>query len=85
MILLVYNMVWTLDKSMSTLMLLKIIIDHRLMWPRFSFVSAYALCCAYMIGKLSKGTMVGFPANTKHLHNIYTTSAQHVRRWSNIE
>ena len=25
-----------------------------------------------------------FPANTKHLYNIYTTSAQRLRRWSNI-
>ena len=24
------------------------------------------------------------PANTKHLHNICTTSAQRLRRWSNI-
>ena len=24
------------------------------------------------------------PANTKHLHNIYTTSAQRLRRWLNI-
>ena len=24
------------------------------------------------------------PANTKHLYNIYTTSAQRLRRWSNI-
>ena len=24
------------------------------------------------------------PANTKHLNNIYTTSAQRLRRWSNI-
>ena len=23
-------------------------------------------------------------ANTRHLHNIYTTSAQRLRRWSNI-
>ena len=26
----------------------------------------------------------GFPANTKHLYNICTTSAQRLRRWSNI-
>ena len=26
----------------------------------------------------------GCPANTKHLYNIYTTSAQRLRRWSNI-
>ena len=25
-----------------------------------------------------------FPANTKHLYNIYTTSVQRLRRWSNI-
>ena len=25
-----------------------------------------------------------FPANTKHLHNICTTSAQRLRRWPNI-
>ena len=25
------------------------------------------------------------PANTKHLYNIYTTSAQRLRRWSNID
>ena len=25
-----------------------------------------------------------FPANTKHLYNIYTMSAQRLRRWSNI-
>ena len=25
-----------------------------------------------------------FPANRKHLYNIYTTSAQRLRRWSNI-
>ena len=24
------------------------------------------------------------PANTKHLYNIYTTSAQRLRRWSNV-
>ena len=24
------------------------------------------------------------PANTKHLYNIYATSAQRLRRWSNI-
>ena len=25
-----------------------------------------------------------YPANKKHLYNIYTTSAQRLRRWSNI-
>ena len=25
-----------------------------------------------------------FPVNTKHLYNIYKTSAQRLRRWSNI-
>ena len=25
------------------------------------------------------------PANTIHLYNIYTSSAQHLRRWSNIQ
>ena len=24
------------------------------------------------------------PANTKYLHNIYTTSAQRLRRWPNV-
>ena len=27
---------------------------------------------------------VSIPANTKHLYNMYTTSAQRLRRWSNI-
>ena len=26
----------------------------------------------------------GYPANTKHLYNICTTSAQRLRRWSNL-
>ena len=27
---------------------------------------------------------LGYPANTKHLYDIYTTSAQRLRRWSKI-
>ena len=37
---------------------------------------------------LDKCTMVerksSCPANTRHLYNIYTMSAQRLRRWSNI-
>ena len=31
-----------------------------------------------------RGEGVKFPANTKHLYNIYTTSTQRLRRWHNI-
>ena len=32
---------------------------------------------------IDKGQMLEIPANTKHLYNICTTSAQSLRRWSN--
>ena len=41
----------------------------------------------YKAGLCNKGSSVRydpFPANKKHLFNIYTTSAQRLRRWSNI-
>ena len=31
-----------------------------------------------------RSRVAGIPANTKHLYNTYTTSAQRLRRWSNI-
>ena len=33
---------------------------------------------------LWRKSMLRFPANMKHLYNIYTTSAQRLRRWPNI-
>ena len=32
----------------------------------------------------ASGDNTGYPVSTEHLYNIYTTSAQRLRRWSNI-
>ena len=43
-----------------------------------STYSGYIIC-------VTRTRILGvYPANTKHLYNIYTTSAQRLRRWSNI-
>ena len=44
---------------------------------RVVFAGLPAYCIALLI-------VAHYPANTKHLYNISTTSAQRLRRWPNI-
>ena len=42
------------------------------------------LCISWAVGVVVTTCQHPTPANTKHLYNIYTTSAQRLRRWSNF-
>ena len=44
----------------------------------------YAMVYSVFVEERGLHGLNTFPANTKHLYNMCTTSAQRLRRWSNI-